>query len=262
MENISSIASLEGRAKLRELYQKERFTEYKSGFGTLLSTFRVATGFDSLERHFPKSSIVHKAGLGLGIKVWMEEIVGRYYYSSASSLVYFGAAVLLVIIGLTRFRSDIDDNWVIVGIVFEATLLLLVFIVMYFSPSEEEELVKPESDDYGKELLDEVGEIGRDLASVAIQFERISKSLESHAEQITASNIHLNQIAEGLKAVSAPNPKMLEAMDHTASKIESLSKSVEVLEEQLKKYKSIAVENEVKLELEKIFKTGFEKSQK
>ena len=56
-----------------------------------------------------------------------------------------------------------------------------MFIVMVFSPSDAEDLQIDEEDqeDISKELITEIGEIGRDFAVAVVQLEKLNDNLAS-----------------------------------------------------------------------------------
>lgn len=255
MQNINSIASGTGRTLLRDLYKKLRFDQQLSGLRSLYTTLIVAINPSKLSLYDSTApEITQKTGLAKGLRVWMEEIVSRYYYSTVNSFVYFGAAVLLIIIGLTRFRDDIDIAWVIGGIVFEAILLLLVFLTMLFTPKGEEEtnLSSAVDSEMQEDLLDEIGEIARDMAAVSVQFEKVSKQLETH--NFNTGNLvqEIRSISEALRDASSPNPRMLEKMNETNNSLEAFQAKIEEFTRTTEILSSKIIEDKVRAELSKI----------
>jgi len=255
MHPITSLSTTEGRTVLRNLYKKLRLEEQQSGVKAIYATLIVAINSDKLSVYDSSADdISHKLGLRYGFRVWMEEIINRYYYSTINSFVYFGAAILLVIVGLTRFRSDVEIGWVIAGIGFEAFLLLMVFVTMYFTPAAEDEssIQKESSKELQEELLDEIGEIGRDMAAVSVQFEKITKQLETHNYNSGHLISEVREIAGSFRDLSAPNPELLKRMEETGTALKEFAENIESFNKTVQVLSSKVIEEKVREELSKI----------
>ncbi len=254
MKKINNISSIEGRFLIVKIFKELRFDKQMSSLSALLTLWKLCTYEKELFRYSSQSvTVLHPLGFFKGTGVWLEEIVNRFYYSSINSFVYLGAAILLVLVGIRRFSDFITDNIVISGVVFEAMMLIMLFIVMYHTPMEIVE--KSENDDNKEsieELLLEVGEISRDFASVSVNFERMNDSflkiidLERDLINSIDQNTKLN-----LQAVN-PNPQMLEVMSKTNESLELFNAKIQDLNLTLEKVKSEEIELSVKNELSRI----------
>lgn len=253
MRTIETLATKEGRALLFEIFHELRYEKQMSGIGILFLCWRLCTH----EREIFKFSkqevtIVHKLGFFKGGNLWMEEIVNRYYYSTINSFVYFGAAILLTLIGIRRFSDQISDIMVIAGIGFEALLLIIMFIVMFFTPKDSFADEKKEDSEEGQseELIMEIGELGRDLAAVVVQLEGIS---ESFRDIINNQKDMMNSLENAAKISSdavKPNPEMIDSMKETNQSLNEFKGLIDDLSKSAKEIKKEEIEFAVKKELE------------
>jgi hypothetical protein len=258
MYTLSSINTKEGRSILRNLYDKLRFEEQKSVLNSLSSTLSVAINPSKLQQYDSDSpEIAGRPGTWGGFTIWMEEIINRNYYSTINSLVYLGAAILLVIVGLTRFTDSVGTEWVVGGIIFESFLLLLVFITMYFSPPAVFSVSDSDSldSDMQSELLDEIGEIGRDLAAVSVQFDKISKQLESHNYNTSNLVAEMRKISIAVSDISSPNPEMLIKMAKTNEELNKFNENLGKFSIVAEKLSSKIIEDQVRTEISKILES-------
>jgi uncharacterized membrane protein len=184
MKTIPSLASIEGRNLLHTAYRELRYDRRNGMFSTLIICWRICTSEQSLFRYTSIDySIEQPLGILSGTSLWMQEIINRFHFATVNSFVYFGAAILLVVIGLRRvFDSMVSDTLVISSIVLEAMMLIFMFIVMFFTPSESED-VQHEKDTEQQEPLEdivrEIGEISRDYASISVRLDSIADNLET-----------------------------------------------------------------------------------
>ncbi len=252
MKKIDALTSLEGRKLLRKLFKDLRFGRQMSGIATLLVTWRICVQNKEISKYAREDiNILHHLGFVSGTWLWMEEIVNRFYYSSFNSFVYFGAAVLLVLIGIRRFSDIVNDDIVIMGIIFEALMLLFLFIVMLFSPHDE----LPEDDEESEEneLLMEIGEIGRDFASLEIRLEELGNSFSEMIANQKELIGEISKIADNTAQAVAPNPKLLDSMNKTGEKLNQFSETVKELNKSAEIIRKEQIELAVRKEVEKIF---------
>lgn len=259
MQKIENLSSLQGRKLLRYIYNELRFDKQRSSLSTLFICWRIAC----FEKHPNKySSVSEKIAMPLGLfrgtALWLEEIVNRYYFSTVNSFVYFGAAILLVLIGIRRFSENISTDLVIAGIIFEAALLIFMFIVMLFTPAEYD--IDEEEEDKD-ELLDEIGEVGRDIASVAIQLESVSNNLTALLEKQEQILEKFSEIASINRDAVSPNPKMLDSMDKTNNSLLDFNETVDKLNKSVLSLRKEEIEHSVRKELERIISNKLSKDE-
>ena len=255
MKKIDTLSSIEGRTILKNIFYELKYEKQYSGISTLFNCWRLCT----FEKEFAKYTsfnvtILHNLGFFKGTGLWMEEIVNRYYFSTINSFVYFGAAILLILIGLRRFSDVMTDELVIGGVIFEAFMLLMMFIVMLFTPDEEVTGLDKtgEQESETSMLISEVGEIARDFAATSVQIEELNNKYSdmlSYQKRIIEQNYEMIEI---FKSSVSPNPEMIEKMKLTNQQIEHLSDNFKVLNQTLESIKKEEIENAVRKELERI----------
>ena len=255
MTQIETLASVQGRSLLRDIFRELRFERRIGALQALTTTWRICTTEQELIRLTKRDVVVlHPLGVFSGTTLWMQEIVNRFFYAPINAFVYAGAAFLLVIVGLNR-TGVLEQTWLIVsGVILEAVLLLILFIVMYFTPPEEpdQEIDRQGAGSATDELLRELGEIGRDYAAMAVQLEAISASLVDLVEK---QDLMAEQMASSVNAaISAvsPNPELMASMQTTTASLDRFATSVDALSQRLQSVERQEVERLVRNELEKI----------
>jgi gas vesicle protein len=229
MIQIQTLASIEGRSLLRDLYKELRFERQMSGIASLLATLRICIGETEIGRISKREAfILHPLGVRRGITLWMQEIVNRYYFSAISSFVYFGAAILLALVGMNRFTSGVSNSYVIAGLVLESGILIAMFIVMFFAPPDEEDLRSGEEEESeARELIREIGEISSDYAGFTSRAEELTDTLSGltarHDELISAVN---ESVRTAVMAV-APQPELLQQMSEATKAMKEFTKAVQ-----------------------------------
>lgn len=179
-------------------------------------------------------SIGHPLGLRHGFRLFMEEIIVRHYFNNVQALVYFGAVLLLLFLGL-RFAGLLSEEVALIGIGIEACMLLILFLVLFYSPEDDHheivELEVPEdptaSDeedarDVIREVLDEIEDIGGTYATLGMKMEQLARAqeesirelaqrvgaiqglslLESHAERLETTNTLLSQLTTAIAGMN------------------------------------------------------------
>lgn len=250
-KKIETLTSLEGRKFLYELYQKLRFENELSGIMILIICWKVCV-YEKSPNKFIKTDveILHSLGLWKGTTLWIEEIINRHFYSTINSFVYFGAAILLVLIGVRKFSDVISTELVIASVIFEASMLLIIFVVMLFSPDDD--VLKEDKESEESILIHEIGEIGTDFATAVSKLEDISLSIKnfnnSQAElidKLSESNSYL------AKAIS-PSDEFLVKLKETNEQLESLKQHIQLLSEATKDIKEKDIRFEIRRELENL----------
>jgi hypothetical protein len=258
MKQVNTLSSIEGRNLLYDIFYELRYERQLSGMSVLFTCWRICTYENELKKYISNDvEISHPLGLFAGTSLWMEEIVNRFYYSTINSFVYFGAAVLLVLIGVRRFSDQFSDNLVIAGVLFEAAMLIVMFVVMLFSPNEEIKPKNGESKNGSKnsdagDLIYEIGELSRDLADVVIKLENIAelvgKSTETQDELLKT----VGKAVTNLSAATAPNPEMIEIMKETNTTLLDFKNTVCELTDTTKSLRKDEIEYSVRKEVEKL----------
>lgn len=260
MKKIDTLSGLEGRAVLNKMFKEIRYEKQASGASALFTCWKLCTYERELFRYSKNDvTVLHPLGAISGTALWLEEIVNRYYYSTINSFVYFGAAILLVLIGIRRFSDNVSDELVIGGVVFEAMMLMMMFMVMLFSPNEnlESETTDNGSQESMEELILEVGEISRDFAAVSVQFDQINESLQEMLNQQRELISTVVDISKANALAVAPNPKMLESMNETNAAINRFNTSLLQLNESVDKVRSAEIEFAVKKEISELLNKKF-----
>ncbi len=254
MEQIGTLSSIEGRKLLYEIYHEFRYQKQMSNFAILSLTWRICTTEREISRYTKKEiQVLHPLGLFRGTALWMEEIVNRFYFSTINSFVYLGAAVLLVLIGVRRFSSSVSDSIVIAGVAFEALMLLFMFIVMLFTPSEDALPIDKTEEDPQKELLYEIGEIATDFATAVSKLESLGDNVKNLLIQQTEILSLLRESNEMTRQIVSPNPKLIEIMEQTNQSLQKFKESLEKLNETTNRLAQEEIEIAVRRELEKFF---------
>ncbi len=137
MTTIETLSSVHGRALLRDIYRELRFERQVSSLVVLTTMWRICSTERELIRMTKRDVVVlHPLGIWAGTSLWMQEVINRFFYSAINAFVYFGAALLLVAVGLNRTRVIETPGLVVAGVILEALLLMLLFVVMFFTPPE------------------------------------------------------------------------------------------------------------------------------
>lgn len=255
MTTIETLSSVNGRAILRDIYLELRFERQVGALSALRLMWSICTKERELIRTTKRDVVVlHPLGVFSGTALWMQEIVSRHFYAAINAFVYFGAALLLVAVGLNRTRVIDTPSLVVAGVILEAVLLIVLFLVMFFQPPEES--VQSESEQAGagaiEELLRELGEIGRDYAAMAVQLETIAGTLNDLVERQDGMIAGMRDSVEAAVQAVAPNPHLMNAMNSTAQALEKFSERVDVLGAQLQSIERQEVERLVRAELERM----------
>lgn len=255
MKKVDSFSSTSGRMLIQEVYYELKYKKQLSSTAILMLCWRICVSETDLTKYLNHEvRVLHRLGFIRGTKLWMEEIVNRFYFATINSFVYFGAAVLLVLIGLRRFSERVDDSIVIAGVVFEAMLLFFMFIVMLFSPDEDSPAFnfKLNEDDEEDNLITEIGEIARDFAHSSVQLENLTDELrvmnsnqENLVEKITA-------LTEAFQNNASPNPDLISIMKSTNIELKEFKENLNKFNRSAEHLKKQEIEFAVRREIEKI----------
>jgi hypothetical protein len=134
-ETVKDLETLEGRRLLHDFFHDRRV---KNAFEikTLMECWRLARKGTELQfRDGRRVRFETNLGFRLGTRVFLEEIVGRYFYNSIQGLVYAGAMVVLITAAM--YLAGYSIWFALAGLSLEALLLLVLAIVTAFSGSDE-----------------------------------------------------------------------------------------------------------------------------
>ncbi len=265
MEKIRSIASIEGRQLLRTAYEYLRLKAGRNSLAVLWTTWKLATTEKEFVNHIPNAEFTIEQPLGIlrGTGVWLQEIVNRYYYPQVNALVYFGAALLLVLIGLNRF-VDLSKSFVIAGIILEASLLLLLFVVLLFTPVQIDQETAPSSRSSDsalqtetiqlllKDLVNDIGDIAKDYLQATATLEKMTEALSEAVEHQREVLPQLQTIVHSIQQFFPPPPDLTAAIRQTAEALASLRQELVTLQESVAKLREENIREAVRKELEKI----------
>jgi hypothetical protein len=250
MPELDSLASPEGRNIYRSLYTTLRQQRQLGALETLRILWRIAVGERSL-RNWGHDNITfrHKLGIVVGTRLWLEEIVSRYYYSTVVSFVYAGAAILLVVVGLRRFSGGISDTIVMLSIGLEALLLLLLFTVMFVSPAEDiRDPVVAQLDD----IVREIGEIGREHAASTMALEKAASAMERLIGEAKRLADAAESAARAAATATSPAPETIVQLEAVNRALAELRTSIESLAIAARRIEHEAIESAVRAEVERL----------
>jgi len=248
-KKIETLSSIEGRKFLYNIFKKMKYENEMSGLTILIICWKLCV-YEKSPSKFTETeySIIHSLGLVKGTALWMEEIVNRHYFSTINSFVYLGAAILLVIIGIRRFTESMPTSLVIASIIFEASMLLVIFIVMLFSPDDELIVDVEESEE--SILIQEIGEISTDFAIAVSKLENITNELKSFsATQVEVMKLLSNTNQNLSKAIS-PSDEFLTNIKQTNDELSQFKEQINKLNESTQTIKEMNIRFEIRREIE------------
>ncbi len=257
MEHIQTLSTLRGRLVLRDIVRELRYEKQVSSITTLLTCWRLCCFEREVYRYSKRQvTVIHKLGLFRGTSLWLQEVVNRFYFSTINSLVYLGAAILLVVISGYRFTDRVDTKLVIAGVGLEALMLVILFVVMFFSPSDDIDMedVAAETEDSSemRELIGEIGDIATDYASAGVRLESIAVALAD----VTARQDELlgavNDVARAVSFAANPQPEFIETMRQTNLTLQAFHLNVQALVEATHTLRREEIQRAVRVEVERM----------
>ena len=258
MLNIETIASIEGRKLLHSIFRELRYERQLSALKILFITWKLCTSELNVGNYINQDiTILHKIGFWRGTAIWMEEIINRFFFSSVLSLVYFGAAFLILVIGLNRFTDFVPLEILISAVIFETSMLILMFLTMLFSPKDDSYYIDDKVENSTQdELLLEIGEIGRDLASVVVQLENMHgafKDIITIQQNLVDSLKEANKINQEL---AQPNPELIEYMKLTNKELNEFKNTFSQINLSLSEIKNEKIDDIVKKNIASLLKNN------
>lgn len=262
MKKIETLTSIEGRRFLYDTFKRLTFENQVSGLAALVICWKICVYEKDVSKFIKTDrTILHSLGFWKGTSLWLEEIVNRHYFSTINSLVYLGAAIILILIGIRRFSDAVSEELVIAGIIFEALMLVLIFVVMLFTPKEdifeEKELESEES-----LLVSEIGEISTDFATAVNKLENINLDLKNinNTQQEILTN--LVTAVEGISKAVSPNDEFIKNIKQTNEQITSLKEKINELTKSAESIRKTEVRFEIRKEIEKMLAEKIKKDEK
>ncbi|HAW08809.1 MAG TPA: hypothetical protein DCW42_06540 [Bacteroidetes bacterium] len=262
---ITSLDTIEGRKYLRDIYFELKFKKNYGDFNLLYVLWTICINPNNIKKYSSLDiNVSHSQGFFRGTGLWMTEIFSRYYFSILNAFVYFGAAILLLLVGVRKFSAYINDTIVILGFVFEASLLILMFVFLLFSPKDEFDEIEDDDEKTNseKELIDEIGEIARDMADSTFQLGKINSNL---TKLVASENNLVNKIdsfSQNLAKSVAPNDELLNAMHNVAKSLNAFQTQLTLLNDDLQNIKTMNLQASVRQELEKILMNNLKNEEK
>jgi hypothetical protein len=266
MEQLQTFSTMRGRMLLRDIVRELRYEKQVSSLTTLLTCWRLCTFEREVYRYSRRQvTIIHALGLFRGTALWLQEVINRFYFSTINSLVYLGAAILLVIVSANRFTDNVDNRFVIGGVLLEAFMLLILFVVMFFSPSDDTDVEDNLADiaDAGigaemREIVSEIGEISTDYANSTKKLDDVSSMLASIVERQDDLIGSVSELARVLGEASRPQPEFVETMRQTNLSLELFHSNVQALVEATHTLRREEVQRAVRVEVERILHNRME----
>lgn len=252
---ISSLDTIKGRKLLKTIYFDLKFNRLINSFSTLMILLRICINKDNIPKYTDIDiEINHNLGVLRGTALWMQEIFNRYYFSTLNAFVYFGAAILLLLVGIRRFSDLINDTIVIFGFILEASLLILMFIFLLFSPKDDiiEEVEKEENPDKSNDIIEEIGEIARDFADASLKLGYINQNMIELQNLQKQLILNLEQVAANLGKAISPNDEMIEIMRSTNSQLTTFNDSISKINSELQLVKQENINYLVRKNLENL----------
>lgn len=249
-KKIETLSSIEGRKFLYTVFKKLKYENEISSLTILVICWKLCV-YEKNPSKFTETdyTVLHSLGFVKGTALWMEEIVNRHYFSTINSFVYLGAAILLVIIGVRRFTESMPTSLVIASIVFEASMLLLIFIVMLFSPNEE---LIDEDESEESILIQEIGEISTDFAIAVSKLENIANEIKTFSSNQIEIMRLMNDSNENLRKAISPTDDFLFALSKTNDELVKFKEQIILLNESTKTIKDMNIRFEIRREIEEI----------
>jgi hypothetical protein len=134
-ETVRDIEVPEGRRLLHEFYHERRL-KHTLEFRTLMDCWRFSVKAREIQFDDGRRvSFETRLGAKLGTRVFLEEIVGTYYYNFIQGLVYAGA--MLVLVAVAMYLAGAPVTVAVAGFAIEAGLLLVFALVTAYSPIED-----------------------------------------------------------------------------------------------------------------------------
>ena len=254
-EQIQTLSTVRGRAILRDIFRELRYEKQLTSITTLLTCWRLCVAENETARYSKRDvRIVHTLGLFRGTSLWLQEIVNRFYFSAINSLVYLGASMLLVVVSGYRFTETVDSRFVIAGVALEAFMLFILFVVMFFSPSDDVEMEEQQEDEL-KSLIEDTNDIAGELDAALKAFRQ---ALENQNSVINAIQRMASDAAHSISLSAQPQPEFIETMKDTNQTLHTFHQNLQSFVEAANSLRREEIQRAVRVEVEKILQSRVE----
>jgi hypothetical protein len=197
-ETIKDLEIQEGRRLLHEFFH-ERRVKNTFEFRTALECWRLCR--NAVEVQFGDGRRVRfetNLGLKLGTRVFLEEIMSRYYYNAIQGLVYGCAALILISVALYLFGYSI---WfALAAFLLEAVFLLFLSIATAYLPNEE--TISPYSMGLPEHLLVSINGSVREMTNAVSDLLRLFSQTDIRQDML------LTRLTEYISKVQSENTRL------------------------------------------------------
>ncbi len=255
-QHVDNLASALGRRLLQRYWYDNLVEGRRWKLALLFSTWRLCLFGRTVYLAEGPVTVDHALGLRLGTRVWMEEISYRHFANSIQALVYLGAVVLLIFVGL-RFANLINERIALIGIGIEATMLFLLFVVMFFTPDESAGEQEPAADagDSAKEYLGLFREIYDELQDIGTMNAALGRHLTEIANKQEA---YLREVSQRLGAQPAAglSSEAVAVLHDVKTSFTTLAGSIQEMNKNIARITEKELEYLVRREMERLVERG------
>jgi uncharacterized protein YukE len=205
-ETIRSLQVPEGRRLYRDFFY-DRLLRNNRVFQTLIECWKLAVR--GLDLQISDGRSIHfetYLGRRLGTRVFLEEILGRYYYNTIQGWVYIAAIVLIVGVGL--YLGGYDFRFAIAGFALQAFFLLLLAIVTMFSPMEDS--AAPDSMGMSEPQMTALNRAVKDMTNAVTDIFRLISQTDFR-QDVLLTKLTENQA----KIMSSSTRQMIDTLEET-----------------------------------------------
>lgn len=256
-QHIDNLASRHGRMLLQKYWYENLVDARRWKIGVVLSCWRLCMYGRTLylsEAEHP-ISIEHKLGFRMGTRVWMEEVCYKHFSNTVQALVYLGAVVLLIFVGL-RFADLINERMALIGIGIEASMLFVLFVVMFYTPEEEymtidarEATSNDDTKEYlalFKEIYDELQDIGTMNAALGRHLTEMANKQESYLKELS------QKLSFPIASTNGLGKESTELFLQLKTSISGLNTNIQEMNENVRQITQKELEYLVRKELERV----------
>ena len=145
-------------------------------------------------------------GLKLGTRVFLEEIIGRYYYNAIQGLVYGGATLILISIAL--FLLGYSMWFALASFFLEAAFLLFLSIATAYQPPEDS--VSPYALGLPENVLVSISNSVREMTNAVSDLFRLFSQTDIRQDML------LTRLTEYLSKANSENTRLfIEKLEET-----------------------------------------------
>lgn len=257
-QTLPNLNTTEGRYAYRRYWRDLVIDQGNMVLPSLLRLWQTAARATSFElaASGERFEIVHPLGVRAGTRIFMEEVVVRQYFNNIQALVYLGAVLLLISLGL-RFAGLLSGKIALIGIGIEVLMLLMLFVVLFYTPEESREMEPKVEEAPGTtggeeqtirtihEVLEELEEIGGSYAALGMRIEKLALG---QSQQLGELADHVSKI-RGLDALATHS----DALGRMNDVLGSLVVSIERMNERIDILTGAEIEHHVRREIARRF---------